>query len=165
MEESEEIQRIKHFLNEVVIGELNQVIRSGAVYMPFVLMGQAIEVLGGLLDQKPAKATGMAEKRFSAAVRVLFGGRYRVLNDGDFLYRKLRNQMVHSFISSRDLWLVNQEVEPEGLRHMEWAGQPSRLVLVSGVFYRDICKACQRLVGLMKEGKVKPKRIAYGDDE
>ena len=66
-------------------------------------MGQAIEVLGGFLDNKPMKAKGQSSRRFSNSVNRLFGGRYRLLNDKLYLYDKLRNQMTHTFIPGGDL--------------------------------------------------------------
>ena len=50
MEKEEQINRIEKFLDEVVIQELGKAHQAGLTYMQFVLMGQAIEVLGSLLD-------------------------------------------------------------------------------------------------------------------
>ena len=98
MENSLQIQQIELFLEEVIIRELGKMQEIEISYMPFVLMGQAIEVLGGFLDNKPMKAKGQSSRRFSNSVNRLFGGRYRLLNDKLYLYDKLRNQMTHTFI-------------------------------------------------------------------
>ena len=50
MENSLQIQQIELFLEEVIIRELGKMQEIEISYMPFVLMGQAIEVLGGFLD-------------------------------------------------------------------------------------------------------------------
>ena len=163
MENQKSIENTVAFLETVVIGELGKVQNAGLSYMQFVLMGQAIEVLGGFLDRKPMKTKGQAAKRFAAGITYLFGGKYRILNENDFLYHKLRNQMVHAFIPAQDILLLNQEEESGEFRHLE--RKNGQLVMISGVFYRDICRACKRLADLIKEGKVKPKNIAFGDDE
>ena len=107
MENSLQIQQIELFLEEVIIRELGKMQEIEISYMPFVLMGQAIEVLGGFLDNKPMKAKGQSSRRFSNSVNRLFGGRYRLLNDKLYLYDKLRNQMTHTFIPGGDLLLLN----------------------------------------------------------
>lgn len=163
MEQAEQIRHIEIFLENVIIRELGKLQEANLSCMQFVLMGQTIEILGGFLDNKPMKAKGQSARRFSAGVNRLFGGRYRLLNDNFFLYDKLRNQMTHTFIPGGDLLLLNQE-DPEGkYRHLNYTD--GKLVLISGIFYQDICMACQRLINYLKEGKVKPKNIAFEYDE
>ena len=53
MENSLQIQQIELFLEEVIIRELGKMQEIEISYMPFVLMGQAIEVLGCFLDNNP----------------------------------------------------------------------------------------------------------------
>ena len=60
MENQKTIENTVAFLETVVIGELGKVQNAGLSYMQFVLMGQAIEVLGGFLDRKPMKTKGQA---------------------------------------------------------------------------------------------------------
>lgn len=108
MEDREQIKTIEMFLEEVMIRELGKLQQAELSYMQFVLMGQAIEILGGFLDNKPMKAKGQSARRFSNGVNRLFGGRYRLLNDNFFLYDKLRNQMTHTFIPGGDLLLLNE---------------------------------------------------------
>lgn len=163
MEQDGQIKRIEVFLEEVIIRELGKLQDAGLSYMQFVLMGQAIEVLGGFLDNKPMKAKGQSSKRFANGVNRLFGGRYRLLNDSCFLYDKLRNQMTHTFIPGKGLILL-PAVSPDGkYKHLDY--QDGQLVLVAEVFYRDICEACARLVAGMKAGRIKPKNIAFEYDE
>lgn len=163
MERAEQIKLIESFLDEVVVRELGKVQQTGLSYMQFVLMGQAIEVLGSFLDQKPMKARGQSARRFANGVNRLFGGRYRLLNDNNFLYDKLRNQMTHTFIPGKDLLLVNKNEPESGYRHLEY--HSDKLVLIGEVFYHDICRACKHLVNDLERGKIKPKNIAYEYDE
>ena len=159
METREQIDRREHFLKEVVVTEIAKLQGVGLSYMQFVIMGQAIEVLGSFLDNKPMKAKGQSAKRFSLGVKKLFGGRYRLLNDNCFLYDKLRNQMTHTFIPGNDLILLNQAENTKGYKHLQMAD--GKLVLISEVFYEDICNACERLLEAIKSGVLPPKNIAY----
>lgn len=159
MENKEQIERIETFLDEVIVKELGKLQSAELSYMPFVCMGQAIEVLGGFLDNKPMKAKGQSAKRFSNGVNRLFGGRYRLLNDNYFLYDKLRNQMTHTFIPGHDLLLLAKADGNEKHRHLNYAD--GQLVLVSEVFYQDICTACERLKEYLKSGRIKSKNIVF----
>ena len=161
MENSTQIEKIEHFLYQVVLEELEKLQQAGLTYVPFVIMGQTVEVLGGFLDQKPMKARGQSARRFAAGVKYLFGGRYRALNENNFLYDKLRNQMTHAFIPSRRLILLPGK--KEGWEHLQLQG--GQLVLIAEVFYQDIRQACERLIALLKSGRVKPKMIAFEDEE
>ena len=134
--------------------EITKLQGVGLSYMQFVIMGQAIEVLGSFLDNKPMKA-----KRFSLGVKKLFGGRYRLLNDNGFLYDKLRNQMTHTFIPGNDLILLNQADNKNGYKHLQIID--GKLVLISEVFNEDIHKASERLLEAIKNGVLSPKNIAY----
>lgn len=159
MGKEEQIERIEYFLNEVIIRELGQIQKLDLSYMQFVLMGQAVEVLGGFLDNKPMKAKGQSAKRFAQSVNSLFGGRYRLLNSNNFLYDKLRNQMTHAFIPSHDLLLLSSQDAMGKYRHLEFYDE--KLVLIGDVFYDDICRACHFLLKLLREGKLKIKNIAF----
>ncbi|WP_251621612.1 hypothetical protein [Odoribacter lunatus] len=161
MEKQAQIERIETFLSSVILEELDKLQKASLSYMNFVIMGQIIEVLGGFLDQKPMKAKGQSSRRFAQAVRYLFGGRYRLLNENNLLYDKLRNQMTHAFIPGGDLILIGTEKE-EGYTHLEF--RDKRLVLVATTFHEDIRQACHRLLLLLREGKIKPKNIAFEHD-
>lgn len=158
MEQEEQIKRIEAFVDTLIKGELKQIIDSKALYMKFVLIGQTIEVLGALLDNKPMKAKGQSAKRFNHAINSLFGGDYRVQNSDYYLYDKLRNQMTHSFIPGGDIELYNTALDTPK-KHMKKEG--GILVMVADEFYNDIVQASNRLLYLIKVGKVKAKNIAF----
>ena len=67
MEASEQIERIERFLQKVIVDEIAKLQGIGLTYMQFVVMGQAIEVLGSFLDNKPMKAKGQSGKRFAVS--------------------------------------------------------------------------------------------------
>lgn len=151
--------RIEAFLDEVIVGELGKLQGISLTCMHFVLMGQAVEVLGSFLDNKPFKARDQAAKRFEAGINKLFGGRYRLANENNELYQKLRNQMTHTFTPGGGLILLNRaDVEP-GIRHLDKIG--TKWVLVAEDFYEDICRAADRLKAALRENKIPIKRIVY----
>lgn len=158
MEQNEKIERIENFVESIIKGELKQIIDSNALFMKYVLLGQTIEVLGALLDNKPMKAKGQSAKRFNHAINSLFGGEYRVHNSNYFLYDKLRNQMTHSFIPGGDIELYNNRTQTTK-QHL--SKENGVLVMIADDFYNDIVKACDRLLYLIKVGKVKAKNIAF----
>ncbi len=163
MKSNEQITQVESFLNQVVIEEIGKLQQVELSYVQFVIMGQAIEVLGGFLDHKPMKAKGQSAKRFSQGVNYLFGGRYRLLNDNNYLYDKLRNQMTHTFIPGKDLLLLNKADNPQHYKHLDQT--EDKLVLIAEVFYQDICSACRKLITALKDGRIEPKNIAFGHDE
>ncbi len=164
MENQEQIiNQIEQFLEKVVIQELGKLQQIELSYMQFVLMGQAIEVLGSFLDNKPMKAKEQSAKRFNNGVKYLFGGRYRLLNDNNFLYDKLRNQMTHTFIAGNQLLLLSHKNTDNRYQHLDYF--EGKLVLIGEVFYEDICRACSRLIDGLKNGKIKPKHIGFHEHD
>ncbi|MGL5681895.1 MAG: hypothetical protein ACRDDZ_02430 [Marinifilaceae bacterium] len=157
--ESEKIEKIEHFINNVIISQLGMLQQTDATFISFVAMGQAIEVMGSLLDNKPMKAKGQSSKRFNACINYLLGGGYRIHNENMYLYDKLRNQMVHTFIPSGDILLIREKDNLQGMKHLTKVD--GRLVLISEQMYADICKAAQRLCSLLHSGKVKAKNIGF----
>ena len=70
--------------------------------------------------------------------------------------------MTHTFIPGGDLLLLNH-ADPAGrYQHLQYSG--GKLVLIADVFYQDICQACWRLVNHLKEGRIKPKNIAFENE-
>lgn len=67
--------------------------------------------------------------------------------------------MTHTFIPGRDLLLLAKTGQDGQPRHLSYTG--GQLVLVSEVFYQDICTACERLKEYLRSGRVKPKNIAF----
>ena len=70
--------------------------------------------------------------------------------------------MTRTFIPGGDLLLLNH-ADPAGrYQHLQYSG--GKLVLIADVFYQDICQACRRLVNHLKEGRIKPKNIAFENE-
>ncbi|MDR2413656.1 MAG: hypothetical protein LBD64_01550 [Odoribacteraceae bacterium] len=155
----EEIERIERFLHDVIVVELSRMLGIGLSYMPFIVMGQAIEVLGSFLDQKPMKARDQSARRFSACVNKLLGGRYRLLNENNKLHDMLRNQMTHAFLPGEGILLLDKASNREGFKHLQHV--EGKLVLVAEDFHEDLCRAVERLRVGLRGGRVKAKAISY----
>lgn len=154
----EKKERIKAFVNKFFVQELDRLQKENFHHFSFILIGEAIETLGGLLDNKPLKAKAQSMKRFTKSIDVLMPRSYSVLNKDNFLYDKLRNQMVHSFIPSSSLILISRKNNPNNYKHLQII--EGRLVMISEDFYIDLVHACNRLFNLLDSEKIKPKMIA-----
>ncbi|MDR0982379.1 MAG: hypothetical protein LBM07_03950 [Culturomica sp.] len=155
MENHQKVEICLNYLSNLK-EELQRLERAETEYIQFVVLVQTIEVLGAFLDAKPMKAREQSAKRFGAAVKYLLGGRYRLLNEKNMLYDKLRNQLVHTFIPGRDLLLLRNITK--GKEHLQYSD--GKLVLINQDFFRDIYAAIERLSELLTTGKLKPKTIA-----
>ena len=151
-------ERIKAFVNKFFVEELKRIQEHNFHHFSFILIGEAIETLGGLMDNKPLKAKAQSMKRFNKGIYSLMPRKYTLANDGNFLYDKLRNQMVHSFIPSASLILTCREQNTNNYKHLEMVD--GKMVLVSEDFYEDLLHACKRLFYLLDTEKVKAKMIA-----
>ena len=152
----------KEFIRKIFIDEIGRLQKEGFYFFSFIMMGQAIEVLGCFLDNKPLKARAQSSKRFSKSLNILMGNEYRAVNKDHWLYDKLRNQLTHSFVPSNSLQLCSRSTHPE-LQHLEWIDD--RLVLVAEDMYEDLVKGCNKLFGMIDKGKVPLKKIAASPEE
>lgn len=155
---NEKKERIKSFVNKIFVEEIRRLQDSNFHYFSFIIIGEAIETLGGLLDNKPIKAKAQSMKRFSKCIDVLMPKKYSIANSNNYLYDKLRNQMVHSFIPSSSLILTNRTNNIEQYKHLEFVD--GKMVLISEDFYEDILYASKRLLYMLENEKIKPKSLA-----
>jgi hypothetical protein len=151
-------ERIKAFVNKFFVEELYRLQKENFHHFSFILIGEAIETLGGLLDNKPLKAKAQSMKRFTKSINVLMPRKYSVVNKDNYLYDKLRNQMVHSFIPSSSLILISNNNNPNNYTHLQEV--EGKLVMISEDFYTDLVHACNRLFHLLDTEKIKAKMIA-----
>lgn len=151
-------ERIKAFVNKFFIQEIKRLQEEEFYYFSFILIGQAIEALGGLADNKPLKAKGQSFRRFTNAINGFMPPAYRLINKDNILYDKLRNQMTHSFIPSNALILTTRERNTRGYKHLQTVDR--QIVLIAEDFYDDLLYACDKLFYLLDKGKIKPKMIA-----
>jgi len=151
-------ERIKAFVDKFFVIELKRLQEENFHHFSFILIGQAIETLGGFLDDKPLKARSQSMKRFNKCIRRLMPEYYSHINKDNFLYDKLRNQLVHSFSPSGSIYLTNRKKNTEGLRHLQ--KNNGKLVLVSEDLYEDLLRAINKFYKLLDENKVRVKNVA-----
>jgi len=161
--DKEKAEEEKEFIKRIFIDEIGRLQTEGFYFFSFIIMGQAIETLGCFLDNKPMKARAQSSKRFSKSVNILMGNEYRAVNKDHWLYDKLRNQLTHSFVPGKSLWLCSRKNQPEGVVHLEQLND--RLVLVAEDMYDDLVKGCEKLFGMIDRGKVPLKQIAASPQE
>jgi len=126
-------------------------------------MAQAIETMGAFADNKPMKAKGQGSKRFSKALNLFLGKKYRAFNEDHWLFDKLRNQLTHSFVPSKSLFLTNEKAKKENMEHL--TVYEGRLVLVAEDLYSDLVNGCNRLFSMIDQGKIKCKKMAISEDD
>ena len=123
-----------------------------------MIIGQGIEALGCFLDKKPLKARNQSFIRFSNSINKLMGQKYRNVNFNNWLYDKLRSQMTHTFVPSKELLLTCRKNLKPNESHLKKSDE--RLVLVAEDFYLDFVKGCNKLFDMMDQNLVTIKRIA-----
>ena len=153
----------KEFISRIFIDEIGRLQKEGFYFFSFILMGQAIEALGCFLDNKPMKAKAQSSKRFSKGLNILMGNKYRIVNNAHWLYDKLRNQLTHSFVPSKSLYLLSRNKQTAELQHLQWHND--RLVLVAEDMYDDLKGACKHLFSMIDKDKVTLKNIAASPED
>jgi hypothetical protein len=138
------------------IGKLQQ---AGFYSISFILMAQAIEFMGGMLDKKPFRAREQSKKRFNLAINKLFGEKYRFVNQNDWLYDKLRNHLTHTFIPSSWLILCSRSDSGYGTHHLKF--ENDRLILVAEDLYDDLTSAAETILKKIEKGEIGDKAIEF----
>lgn len=128
----------------------------------FLLIGQAIEILGAYLDKKPIRAKDQSSKRFELAIYKLFPKNYTLINKQNFLYYQLRNFLIHSFIPSNKLLLVSNS-QKRADKHLSY--ENDCLTLCCDIFYTDFETAVNKLIRKIEEDKIPLKKITGSEIE
>jgi hypothetical protein len=154
------------FLDNVIVSDINTVIQSGAGYLAFALIAQAIELLGALLDEQEFSESRLSEDRFAKAISVLFvrNPQYAEMNkkDSDFyLYEHLRCGMAHILRpKARVIFVGENDAKRMSLEHLKVQTidgySETQLVLILENLYEDLKEACRRAKILIKK-KTHPK--------
>lgn len=132
------------FLTESIIPEIKRLQEERFLIPSFVMMMQAIEYLGAILDDKPLKAREQSKKRFSQAIKKLFDPRYQYYNRNNELYDHLRNHLMHAF-SSGSYFHICQAGDTDGQKHLQ-KNDEGRVVLVAEELLKDIEKAAAKCI-------------------
>lgn len=153
----------KRFIRKIFIEEIGRLQTEGFYFFSFILMAQAIETMGAFADNKPMKAKGQAAKRFSKSLNLFLGKKYRFCNEDHWLFDKLRNQLTHSFVPSKSLFLTHQKAKTDDMQHLHI--HEGRLVLVAEDLYADLVNGCNRMFSMIDQGKLKLKKMAISEDD
>ncbi|MEA3448479.1 MAG: hypothetical protein U9Q98_08550 [Bacteroidota bacterium] len=143
----------EEYIRKHIVQEIRDVLKNDHLNVAFVMMALAIEILGAFLDDKPMKAKQQSKKRFRNALYHLFPGKYARLNKGDRLYEQFRNSMVHVFLPSAHIQLLNNEPS----KHMEEAN--GKLCIDADMLTDDIENAGESILKRLNSGELRRKRI------
>lgn len=137
----------KKVIQQVLIGEVGQIIEKRYYYLSFIPLAIGIEFLGKCLrdDQDwHHYQPGSSRANFKKALEELMP-KYKSLDDKYDLYDKLRNGFAHAFISKPGIILSNRELaQKEGYKHLDEVN--GDLALVSEDLYEDFKKACEKVI-------------------
>lgn len=146
----------KKFFEEILLAELDRLQKNGFYYLSIFVISQSIELIGAYLDKKPIRARGQSKIRFRKAIDVLFPEKYKVLNRNDWLYDKLRSHLSHSLFPSTWLFLTSYNANSK-LKHLK--KHNGKLVFIAEELLEDFRKACELLILMLEEGKVRRKKL------
>ena len=149
-----------NFLQETILTQIKELIKQEHIIFSFMLISQAVEILGAYLDNKPLRAKQQSSKRFELAIYKLFPQKYAQNNKSNFLYYQLRTCLTHSFIPSNKIILKKNNYLNEN-QHL--TNNNGILMLVLEEFYFDLEKAVNKLIKLIEMDKIKLKKISSGE--
>lgn len=149
-----------NFLNKNLLEQVQLAIDNGQNLTSFILMAQAIEIMGSYFDQKPIRAKNQSKKRFAIAINKLFPRQYGQINSKNFLYVQLRTCLIHMFVPTTKLQLLSG-FETDKIPHL--SVHDDALVLYNQNFFADYKTAIQELIKRIENNSIKLKRIADGD--
>jgi hypothetical protein len=143
----------EEYIRKHIVKEIRNLLKNDHLNVAFVMMALAIEVLGAFLDDKPMKAKQQSKKRFRNALYHLFPGKYSRLNKADRLYNQFRSSMVHVFLPSSHIQLLDNEPS----KHLEEAN--GKLCIDAGMLIDDIENAGESILKRLNSGELRRKRI------
>jgi hypothetical protein len=148
------------FIQKNILDTIKKALDDNQVLFGLMLMGQAIEILGAYLDNKPLRAKQQSSKRFELAIYKLFPDKYKKVNNKNFLYYQLRTCLIHMFIPT-DKISLNKGYETKTSFHLSF--EKDTLIVYAGNFYEDMQIATYKLIRLINSGKIKLKKLSAGE--
>ena len=150
------MEEIQKYLKNNLIDEISRLQKSGFHKISFIIITQAIEILGSFFDSKPIRARQQSKQRFRLAIENLFPDKYKALNSNDWMYDKLRNHLTHSFLPSS--WIILTKLESSGkMNHL--SKLHGKTIFISEKYFDDFKYACNKLLEMLEAGEVKSKRL------
>lgn len=144
------------YLDNVILNSVTSVSKTASLNVKFLIIVQAIEILGAYLDYKPFRAKEQSSQRFELAINKLFPSSYQAINYKNFLYYQLRTFLVHSFLSSSKIVLFEDNSAYEHLHYNN-----DILYISYSEFFNDFGFALNKLKSLILKDKLKLKKILY----
>lgn len=144
------------YLDNIILNSITSVSKISSLNVKFLIIVQAIEILGAYLDNKPFRAKEQSSQRFELAIYKLFPSSYKSFNTKNFLYYQLRNFLVHSLISSSKIVLYEDISNYEHLYYNK-----DVLYISYSDFFNDFVFAFNKLKFMILNDKVKLKKILY----
>lgn len=148
------------FLHTKLLFPIRKVLDESDSVFGFMLIGQAIEILGSYLDYKPIRAKQQSASRFSLAIYKLFPPEYSFVNKNNLLYTQLRSCLTHTFIPSGNVSL-NFGHDKSKKHHLNISNDV--LYLFSENLYSDLEKAVEKLIVKIKSDKIRLKKLSIGE--
>ncbi len=148
------------FLENNLLIPISKVLDSHDSVFGFMLMGQAIEILGSYLDKKPIRAKQQSASRFSLAIYKLFPAKYAEINKNNALYIQLRACLTHTFIPSGNVSL-NFGLDEKEKHHLKLENDV--LYLYSENLYADLTNAVKQLITNIRLHKISLKKLSIGE--
>jgi len=148
------------FLQNNLLLPIRKILDSSDSVFGFMVMGQAIEILGSYLDNKPMRAQRQSALRFSAALYRLFPSKYSMTNRKNLLYIQLRSILTHTFIPTGNLSL-NFGLDTKEKHHLQFVNDV--LYLYSENLYSDLEKAVNKLIIMINDNRIKLKKLSTGE--
>lgn len=145
------------FLNKRIIEAVSKVLNQNENVLTVMFIAQAIEVLGAYLDDKPMRAKALSAKRFELALNKLFPKKYAELNSKSFLYTQMRACLTHMLIPTSSLLIVGKQ-DCENYKHLE--AENGTIIIVVEQLYKDLLNATNKVIKLLYEDTIKPKKIS-----
>lgn len=133
------------FLIQLTEMTLDKKSRASHPYIGFLLVCQAIEVLGACFDDYDWEESRLSELRFRLAVKKLFSHKYQEFNhkrSKHDLYKGLRCPMVHQMRPGINI-LLSERKNNRGNHLKKIDG---KLLLVYEDFFGDFKNACRKLI-------------------
>lgn len=128
--------------------------QAGVQLQLLAAMVHGIETAGALLDEKPFKAKGQGKKRFELALKKLFPSVYVQVNLKANLYNQLRSHMAHCMLPAKTILLISDKHQHLSYNEEQWN-------ISIEVLFNDYRKAMEKLLELLRDGKLKNKRIDF----
>lgn len=139
-----ETYSVNRFIQDILIKEVGKLIDNGFNLFSFVIIGQGIETLGSLFDDKPFDQPRLSKKRFLKGMS-LFDSKYKGLEN--VLYSDLRCGLAHQLRPKNNITLAtSKDKEQQKHIHLQVGEKSKFFFLIVDVFYADFVQACTLVV-------------------